>query len=250
MVTYITKYHATIIICSAVLVAFGCCIILCGCDDRQSDRRLLNDVIEYVEENSGKDDSVKLTDWEFSSNKNDDARYLDSVYLNYSGSYDLLQLDKIRVAINNYMVENPDSFLNSCAICITLSYSDYTYDMWNSSKANYVAMASNCTDFHAINKTEYKDTDYIDCFAICKWEDNGHSSDEIKLSDIKSFEPSIRYLVIGTDITYDDYSFLKDWDNLEGFWIDVWSIDDDGRKVMPEEEQRVYEDICNSCGLN
>lgn len=79
MVTYITKYHATIIICSAVLVAFGCCIILCGCDDRQSDRRLLNDVIEYVEENSGKDDSVELTDWEFSSNKNDDARYLDTV---------------------------------------------------------------------------------------------------------------------------------------------------------------------------
>ena len=35
-----------------------------------------------------------MTDWELSSNKNDDARYLDSVYLNYSGSYDLLQQDK------------------------------------------------------------------------------------------------------------------------------------------------------------
>lgn len=69
-------------------------VITSGCDDRQSDRRILNDVIEYVEENNGKDDSVKLTDWELSSNKNDDARYLDSVYLNYSGSYDLLQQDK------------------------------------------------------------------------------------------------------------------------------------------------------------
>lgn len=185
-------------------------VITSGCDDRQSDRRILNYVIEYVEENNGKDDSVKLTDWELSSNNNDDARYLDSVYLNYSGSYDLLQLDKIRVAVNSFLNENPDGYLNDCAICITLSYSDYTYDMWNSSKANYVAMASNCTAFHAINKTEYKDTDYTDCFAICEWQDSGHSSDEIKLSDIKNFEPSIQYLVIGADITYDDYAFLED----------------------------------------
>ena len=107
------------------------CFVLSGCSDKPSEREILNDVIEYVEANSGKDQTVRLTNWSYGSSN---GMGLSIVHLDYSGSYDLLQLDKIRVAINNYMVENPDSFLNSCAICITLSYIDYPYDTWKNSK--------------------------------------------------------------------------------------------------------------------
>lgn len=236
-----------------VIILILGCYALSGCDirqsDRQNDRQMLNDVIEYVETYSGKDESVRLTDWSYGPSKESNGMERNHVYLYYSGTYELLQLDKIRVTVNNYLEENPDSFINSCVIFLVLSYSDYEYDMWDSSEANFVAMASNINSFNESNDEESVVIHSVNRFIIFEWHDNGHSSEEIKISDLKDFEPTIQQLKISARITYDDYSFLKEWDRLEYFRIDYWIISDEGYKVVPDDEQKIQEDICIMCGI-
>ena len=83
MDTYITRTRIVILICNIVLVTLTGFGFLCGYTDKQSDRRMLNDVIEYLEKNSGNDESVRLTDFAFYPHNDD--KYLDCVYLYYSG---------------------------------------------------------------------------------------------------------------------------------------------------------------------
>lgn len=189
--------------------------LLCGCNS-VSDRMKLSGLIDYIEETSGKSDNVILSAWDY-GNDASNPNNLDYVHLYYYGSSELIELDRIRVSINSFLVSNPDSFLNDCAICVFLSYDEYHRDI--GMEASFVATTSNTRRLYGTTDVEVTDTDYLQCFAIGSGCQNGDN--EIRFSDLSEFEPSIVYLRIDANIEYDDYSFLSSWNELEGVRVNT-----------------------------
>lgn len=200
------------------------------------DRIKLNDLISYIDKSSEISTDIILGGWEYFQNY-DEPNHADRVNLYYYGSSCLKDFDVIRVTVNEYLSNNPDSFLNNCIISIYFSYDRF---LPNSGMAPFfIAIASNSyreCDF------ENEETPYLKYFKIGEGTRFAEARGEnpIRISDMRDFEPSIKYLMIETDLIYDDSSFLSTWDTLEGIFV---------RTGDAEESSNIQESLRAECNL-
>lgn len=199
----------------------------------------LNDLISYIDKNSEISTDIELGGWAYYQNY-DEPNHADRVNLYYYGSSCLKDFDVIRVTVNEYLSNNPDSFLNNCIISIYFSYDRF---LPNSGMApNFIAIASNLFFSYREIEFENEETPYLKYFKIGEGTRIAEARGEnpIRISDMRDFEPSIKYLMIETDLIYDDSSFLSTWDTLEGIFV---------RTGDAEESSNIQESLRAECNL-
>jgi len=169
------KLILSLILCILIL------LFVSGCDKR-TDKKVLQDVIDYIDENSGISDAVYLCDWYYTKH---DKGY-DVVDLYYCGSIDIKELEKLRSCMNEYVSSHPDDFISHSKICITLTYNEYDRHSCFSFEA--VGRVSNC---YGASLWEHRDSRYLRCLYIEEYNCGGHRltiSESINCDEYHFFE--------------------------------------------------------------